>query len=118
MIMAGQVPTFDSDGLFTGSRSKLTQEQRDEIIELVDAGVGRNEISRRLGINPRTVSHITAAAGRGFADRAKTAVAVRARVIQAQLRQADQIDDASDLVDQAKVILQAVRAAGDGINLN
>jgi IS30 family transposase len=92
MIMAGKTPTFDGDGLFTGSRSNLTQAQRDKIIELVDDGVGRNEISRRLGIHHTTVSQITAAAGRGFADRAKTAVAVRARVIQSQIRQAEQIE--------------------------
>jgi len=112
------VPTFDSNGLFTGSRSNLTPEQRDEVIELAEAGVGRNEIARRTGIRQETVSKLTAAAGIGFADRAKTAVAVRARVIQAQLRQLDQIEVGADLTDQAQVILQAVGAAGDGINLN
>jgi transposase-like protein len=117
--MSGQVPTFDPDGLFTGSRSKLTDAERAEVVELAEAGYGRNEIARRTGIRQAAVSRITAAAGLGFGDRAKTAEAVRARVVQAQLRQLDQIDKQADLTDQAQVILAAVGAAtSNGLDLN
>ena len=64
------------------------------------------------------MSRTTAQAGLGFGGPGRTAKAVRARVVQAQLRQLDMIDRQADLMDQAQVIHGAVGAAPDGLNLN
>ena len=74
---------------FGGSRSTLTDAQRQEAVAMVEAGLERAEVARRIGVSPSTVSRIAAAAGLGFAGSSKTQAAVQARVLQLRERRVD-----------------------------
>src|SRR5688500_540454 len=100
-----QEPIISEEGGYAGSRSTITDEQRPEIVELAEAGVGRNEIARRTGIRPATVSLIVAGAGLGFAERARTAGAVQARVAQLQMLRIDQGERLHLTLDQLNAVL-------------
>lgn len=63
----------------------VTDEERAEIRRLHAEGVGRNEIARRIGRGPRTVSEFCEKEGLSF-DRTATAVATQAKVIDAKAR--------------------------------
>ena len=67
--------------------NKLSDEVRARVLELQAAGRPRNHIARELGIGVASVSRIVHAAGRQF-DRAATAAATRAKVIDNRARRA------------------------------
>ncbi|WP_206315713.1 helix-turn-helix domain-containing protein [Streptomyces sp. C1-2] len=77
-----------------------TPDPRAQVLNLARAGHGRNEVARRTGIPPTTVTRIAAEAGVTF-DRSATAVATQARVVDAKARRSilaagilDDLDDA------------------------
>lgn len=65
----------------------VTDDERAEIRRLHAAGVGRNEIARRIGRGSRTVSEYCQKHGLTF-DRTKTAAATEAKMIDAKARRA------------------------------
>lgn len=81
----------------------LPDEDRLKILELHAAGVGRNEIAKRVSRGVATVTRVVHAAGGSF-DRAATREAVEAAKTDAKLRRAqlalDLLDDAQRLREQ------------------
>lgn len=71
----------------------VTPEEHAEIRRLHAAGIGRNEIARRIGRGPRTVSEFCEREGLTF-DRTMTAVATEAKKIDARARRAALIERA------------------------
>ncbi|MBP5883164.1 helix-turn-helix domain-containing protein [Streptomyces scabiei] len=71
----------------------VTDEEHAEIRRLHAQGVGRNEIARRIGRGPRTVSEYCKREGLSF-DRTATAAATEAKKIDAKARRAALIDRA------------------------
>lgn len=66
----------------------ISNAKRKRIIELAEAGTGRNDIVREVGVAAGTVSKIVAAAGLNF-DRSKTRDATEARKVDLAARRAE-----------------------------
>ena len=62
-----------------------TPDPRTQVVDLARAGHGRNEVARRTGIPPTTVTRIASEAGVSF-DRTATATATQARVVDSKAR--------------------------------
>lgn len=81
---------------------RITGEQRNLVLELHERGISRNEIARKVGISPGSVTNICRAAGRAF-DRSATKDATRAHtadLAEARLNLAHRIDKAAnDMLD-------------------
>lgn len=67
---------------------KLTEQQRQAILDLHAAGRGRNDIARQLGIGFATVTAIVNAAGLTFERSAETVAATEAKRLDARARRA------------------------------
>lgn len=63
----------------------LSDAKRQEIVDLIKAGGGRNEIAREVGVSGRTVSVVAEKAGLTF-DRMQTRKATEARLVDAKAR--------------------------------
>ncbi len=104
--MTDTKPAVIMDGTeFRGSRSTLTEETKAETLALVESGVSRAEVARRVGISPSTVSRLAAANGLGFSE-TKTERASRVRVLQLQARRLDQAEQLHLSLDAAIALLQ------------
>lgn len=86
-----------------GVPTKVTDELRQQIIDLHAAGLGRNEIAKRLPISAGLVTKVCKELGLNF-DRSTTAVAVAARQVDLRARRAELrtllLDDAHRLRKQ------------------
>lgn len=65
----------------------LSDAQRQQIVDMAEAGSGRNEIAREVGVSPSTVSAVAKAVGLSF-DRTQTEKATKAHVADAKARRA------------------------------
>lgn len=65
----------------------LSDATRQEIVDLIKAGGGRNEVAREVGVSGRTVSVVAEKAGLTF-DRTQTRKATEARLVDAKARRA------------------------------
>lgn len=83
-----------------------------EVIDLARAGHGRNEVARRTGVPPTTVSRICAEAGVSF-DRTATAQATEARVIDAKAKRSILAANLLEDIDEARVHLRHAADAKD-----
>lgn len=70
--------------------AKLTDKERQTIVDMIDQGVNRNEIARKVGRSPGTITNVARSAGKTF-DRTATKKATAAR-------QADNASRRSQLV--------------------
>jgi transposase-like protein len=81
----------------------ITDAERAQIIEAVNAGETRNDIARKMKRSPSSVSKIAHAAGLGF-DRSKTAAATKAKQADNRERRAriasQMLDDVEKLQSQ------------------
>ncbi|MGV9281636.1 hypothetical protein [Streptomyces sp. NPDC003730] len=89
-----------------------TPDPRTQVLDLARAGHGRNEVARRTGIPPTTVTRIAAEAGVTF-DRTATAQATEARVIDAKARRVLVGGQLLEDIDQARAQLHAATDAKD-----
>jgi hypothetical protein len=93
--------------------TRLPDAKRDEVLDLARAaGLPRNEVARRAGVSPRTVTRVCSAAGVTF-DRAATEQATRARVVDTAAERAEQSDALLDDLAAARAMLRAQIAAGE-----
>lgn len=76
----------------------VTDTDRDQLRALHAEGLGRNEIARRMGRSPRTISVLAQELGLDF-DRTHTAVATEARKVDAKARRAAIIEGLYDVVE-------------------
>src|SRR5215212_392463 len=89
---------------FGGSRSTLTDEVRQQAVAMVESGLSRSEVARRIGVSQATVSRIAAAAGLGFAGSSKTQAAVQARVLQLRERRVDAAEQLHVTLEQSMAL--------------
>lgn len=82
----------------SGQPRKLTPAKRRQIVELAGAGVGRNEIARRLHLRRFDVSAIATEAGLAF-DRSQTSAGTKAHKADLAARRARQLERIYDVVD-------------------
>ncbi|MFI6895270.1 hypothetical protein ACIBM4_14250 [Streptomyces sp. NPDC050256] len=85
----------------------IPDDKREEVLGLARSGLSRNEVSRRTGVSTASVSRIAAAAGVTF-DRATTAVAVEARVIDLKAARLNLAGGLLDDIAEARVRLHQV----------
>lgn len=76
----------------------IDDDERARIVELIRAGVPRNEIARQTKRSPDTISRIAAAAGLTF-DRTVTQKATEAAKVDAAARRADLVHRLHDAID-------------------
>lgn len=83
------------------TKTSVTPEKRRQVLDLVDAGRGRNETARQTGVSEGIVSRIATDAGRTF-DRSNTKAATEARKVDLAERRAKLAEQLLDDVDRLR----------------
>lgn len=101
----------------------LTDDERQAILDLIDEGLGRNEIARRVERGVATISSVAEEAGRTF-DRSATKTATQARWADLAAKRtqlaADLLEDAARLRQQLwePCVEKKAMVVGDGMGLS
>lgn len=96
--------------------SPIPDDQREEVLTLARSGLSRNEVARRTGVSTASVSRICAAAGVSF-DRAPTAAAVEARIIDLKAARANLAGNLLDDVAAARMRMHSATEPRDFFDL-
>lgn len=90
-------------------RRPVSDEERSQIVEAIRSGAARNDVARRFGRSPSTISKIAHAEGLAF-DRAQTEAATKAKQADNRARRAAQAVVYLDKVDEIFTEIEAIRA--------